>query len=109
MPQIGEKTLDASLRELENRGLIERKLIKIVQWNNAKVRGIKITSQGMEYNNSLYTPSHLSIMRGFEERIDELQSKIMTLSLQEDGAKAPVPSVPTQKSCLSKKSETNSS
>jgi len=75
LPQIGEKTLEASLRELEYRGLIEKSIVKVPQWRNARVRGIKITSAGMEYNSSLYSPSHLSIMNALQERITELENE----------------------------------
>jgi len=73
MPQIGQKTLEASLKELENKGLIDKNIVKVPNWNNARVRGIKISSEGMEYNGSLYSPSHLAITNAFQERIKELE------------------------------------
>ena len=75
MPQIGEKTLDASLRELEKKGLIGRKIVKIAHWENARVRGIKISLEGMEYNSSLYAPSHQAIIEIYQNRIDELEKR----------------------------------
>ena len=75
MPQIGEKTLEASLRELEYRGLIEKSIVKVPAWRNARVRGIKITSYGMKYNSSLYSPSHQDIISVFQERIAELEKE----------------------------------
>jgi len=76
MPQIGEKTLDASLRELEKKGLIGRKIVKIAHWGNARVRGIQITLEGMEYNSSLYAPSHQEIVKIYENRIKELEDRL---------------------------------
>jgi DNA-binding HxlR family transcriptional regulator len=73
MPQIGQKTLEASLKELENKGLIEKNVVIVPPWNNSRARGIKITSNGMEYNSSLYAPSHQAIINAYQERIDELE------------------------------------
>ena len=75
LPQIGEKTLDATLRELANKGLISRSLVTVKSWRNARVRGIKISSSGMEYNSSLYTSTHQAIVNAFQELIDELETK----------------------------------
>ena len=75
LPQIGQKTLEASLKELENKGLIDKSVVKVAIWHNVRVRGIKITFKGMEYNSSLYSPSHLSIMNAFQERIKELENE----------------------------------
>jgi len=76
LPQIGEKTLDASLRELEKKGLIRRKLVQIPSWGNARVRGIKISAEGMEYNSSLYAPTHQAILAVYQKRIDELMEQL---------------------------------
>jgi len=75
LPQIREKTLEASLQELETKGLIERKGVRVPQWRNARVRGIKITSMGMKYNGSLYTPTYQTMMNAFQERITELENR----------------------------------
>jgi hypothetical protein len=75
LPHIGEKTLSATLLELANKGLITRSLVTVAIWRNARVRGIKITSHGMEYNSSCYTPTHQAIVNAFQERIDELEAK----------------------------------
>jgi DNA-binding PadR family transcriptional regulator len=99
MPQIGQKTLEASLKELENKGLIEKNVVIVPPWNNSRARGIKITSNGMEYNSSLYAPSHQAIINAYQERIDELEKKalvsleseVMALASQNSGAKAPIP------------------
>jgi len=80
LPQIGEKTLESSLQELESKGLIEREGIRVPQWRNARVRGIKITSAGLKYNNSLYTPTYQAMMTAFQERITQLEEKIEATS-----------------------------
>ena len=56
LPQIKEKTLEASLKALKDVGLIEVKMVVVPEWNNARIRGIYITSSGMSYNSSLYLP-----------------------------------------------------
>jgi len=92
LPQIGQKTLDASLLELKNKGLIKTKLIKIASWGNVRVRGVEITVDGMEYNSSLYAPTHEAIMAVYQDRIDELMEKINILekdSILESGDLAP--------------------
>ena len=89
LPQIGEKTLDASLRELKNRDLIETKLVKIASWGNARVRGIKITPYGMEYNSSLYAPTHQAIVNAFQEEIKELKDRLEREAKSESEALTP--------------------
>ena len=56
LPQIKEKTLEASLKALKDVGLIEVKMVVVPEWKNARIRGIYITSSGMSYNSSLYLP-----------------------------------------------------
>ena len=72
LPYISEKTLEASLRALKAQGLIEVEIVTVAKWNGAKVRGIKITAKGMEYNNSLYKPSQQDIVKKMQDEIDEL-------------------------------------
>ena len=78
LPQIGVKTLDATLRELANKGLISRSLVTVKIWRNARVRGIKISSSGMEYNSSIYTPTHQAIVNVCYERIAERSKRKST-------------------------------
>ncbi len=84
LPQIGAKTLDASLLELANKGLITRSLVTVKIWRNARVRGIKITSDGMEYNSSMYTPTHQAIVNVCQERIAELEEENRALKAKEE-------------------------
>ena len=76
LPQIGQKTLEASLKELREKGLIESNLVIVPNWGYKKMRGIIITPLGMEYNSSLYTPSHQEIIKSYEQRIKELEEKL---------------------------------
>jgi hypothetical protein len=69
LPHIGEKTLSGTLLELANKGLITRSLVTVAIWRNARVRGIKITSNGMEYNSSCYTPTHNAIKLSLKKSI----------------------------------------
>ena len=79
MPRIGLKTLEASLKELEDKGLIEKNVVQVPIWKNARVRGIKITSNGMKYNSSIYTSSHLAMMDTFQKRVEELENELAKL------------------------------
>ena len=76
LPQIGEKTLEATLKELERKSLISKRLVNVQHWGNVRVRGIKISSAGMEYNSSLYAPSHQEILKIYQNRIKELEVKL---------------------------------
>ena len=76
MPQIGEKTLEASIKELEYKGLISKTIVQVPRWRNARVRGIKISVKGMEYNNSLYAPTHQAIIDAFQQTIADLREQL---------------------------------
>ena len=70
LPQIGEKSLEASLRTLKDRNLIEVDMVSVPIWRNSKARGIKITSLGLEYNASLYKPDEKKVMKHLQVDID---------------------------------------
>ena len=82
LPYIGEKTLEASLRELKAKELIEVEIVTVTKWNGAKVRGIKITAKGMKYSNSLYKPSAQDIIDKQLEEIEELKQIIREKTAQ---------------------------
>ena len=67
LPQISEKTLEASLLALKKMELIEVDMIVMVNWNNARVRGIKITPKGMKYNSSFYSPNSTEVISNLEK------------------------------------------
>ena len=88
LPKISAKTLESSLRELKIMGLIETELIKVEKWGNAKVRGVKITEKGMNYNSSFFTPSEKKIIENLQTQLAEqkaknsqLESKLIELKL----------------------------
>ena len=53
LPHIGMKTVEASLRTLKQMELVEVEMIYHPIWKS-NVRGIRITSRGMEYGMKLY-------------------------------------------------------
>ena len=75
LPQIGEKTVEASLRTLKNMELIETDMVFHPTWK-ANVRGIKITSRGMEYAMKLYKPSEEKIKERYESEIEHYQTQL---------------------------------
>ncbi len=97
MPQITQKTLESSLRALKAVELIETDMVSVSQWNGAKVRGIKITEKGMEYNSSLYMPTAKTLLESLEEelaiqrkelenrqkRIDQLEERLKNADIKE--------------------------
>jgi hypothetical protein len=67
LPHISAKSLEAGIRNLKNMDLIEVSMVKVMQWNGAIARGIKITDKGMEYNSSFYAPHAMDFLRSMEE------------------------------------------
>jgi DNA-binding PadR family transcriptional regulator len=58
LPIIHPKTLESTLSVLNKEGFIHTKLVKSPLWNcKHKVRSIKLTEKGKEYNNTLTLPN----------------------------------------------------
>jgi hypothetical protein len=58
LPHLHIKTLEATLKALKDGGFIQTKLVKVAIWTSAnKMRAIKLTEKGREYNNKLILPS----------------------------------------------------
>jgi hypothetical protein len=58
LPHLHIKTLEATLKVLKDGGFIQTKLVKVTTWTSAnKMRAIKLTEKGKEYNNKLILPN----------------------------------------------------
>ena len=69
MPTMGKKTIEASLKVLKTLDLIECKTVEVTQWSGKpRIRGLKITAKGKEYNAKLALPNQ-------DERVIELQKE----------------------------------
>lgn len=96
LPQMGTSSLEANLRELKNMELIEVEMIKVPQWNNATVRGIKITAKGLEYNNHFIKPDEKKVIQVLQEQIEldrlkiqELEAKLKSPSKSPENSNPP--------------------
>ena len=107
LPAMGQKTIEASLKVLKDLELIECKIVEVTQWKGKpKLRGVKLTQKGKEYNAKLVLPSQDEEVKKLKLEIKELKETIKSLSVSESEASAPkkeaklkpsVPSMPTLK------------
>lgn len=81
LPQIGIKTLENTLKELEAKGLIERESVRVPKWRNATVRGIIITIAGLKYNNHYYNTDEQKIIKNLEEQLISVNKKLQDLKI----------------------------
>ena len=83
LPQMGEKTFEASFKVLKDLGLIESKLIEVKEWKGKpKLRGIKLTKKGQEYNAKLYLPTQDKEKKALEKQVKELKETIEQLEIK---------------------------
>jgi len=84
MPQIKEKTLEACIKELKELGLITTTIVTVKDWRNSpKVRGLKLTEKGKEYNKNLVLPSIDQKVRELEKENRELKETIQKLTISQ--------------------------
>jgi len=108
MPIMGKKTIEASLRVLKALNLIECKTVEVTQWiKKPRIRGIKITAKGKEYNAKLALPNQDKRVielqkenKKLKEENQELIETIKNMTVLESEASAPKekteqPSTPT--------------
>jgi hypothetical protein len=81
LPHIGMKTVEASLRTLKQMELVEVEMIYHPIWKS-NVRGIRITSRGMEYGMKLYKPSEQKIKERYESEIASYQTQLTEKNTQ---------------------------
>ena len=106
LPAMGQKTIEANLKVLKDLELIECKIVEVTQWRGKpKLRGVKLTQKGKEYNAKLVLPSQDEEVKKLKLEIKELKETIKNLSVSESEALAPkeearlkpsVPSMPTE-------------
>ena len=90
LPQIGEKTLEASLLVLKKMELIEVDTIVMVNWHNARVRGIKITSKGMKYNSSFYSPNSQEVIENLEKELHRVTNELKEIKISQENQEVQV-------------------
>ena len=90
LPQIGEKTLEASLLVLKKMELIEVDTIVMVNWHNARVRGIKITPKGMKYNSSFYSPNSQEVIENLEKELHRVTNELKEIKISQENQEVQV-------------------
>jgi len=83
LPQMGEKTFEASLKVLKDLGLIESKLVEVKEWRGKpKLRGIRLSEKGKEYNAKLILPTQDKQKKILEKEVKELKETIAQLQIK---------------------------
>lgn len=105
LPAMGQKTIEANLKVLKDLELIECKIVEVTEWRGKpKLRGVKLTQKGKEYNAKLVLPSQDKRVKELEKKIKTLEDTIKSLSVSESEDLSPkeearlkpsVPSMPT--------------
>jgi len=89
LPCLGEKTFEASLKVLKEFGLIESKIVEVTSWRGKpKLRAIRLTYKGKEYNSKLVLPSQDEKVKRLEKELKEALEK---LSLSEEKVQSEKP------------------
>jgi regulator of replication initiation timing len=80
LPIFHPKTLESAISVLNKEGFIHTKLVKSPLWNcKHKVRSIKLTEKGKEYNNTLTLPNADKEVSRLKKalKISELENKVL--------------------------------
>jgi len=109
LPQMGQKTFEASLKVLKDLELIECKLVEVKEWKGKpKLRGIKLTQKGKEYNSNLVLPTQDEKKRELEETIKKLKETIAKLETEKEQKEEPKEKTPQKETSKApKKDELN--
>ena len=76
LPEMGQKTIEANLKVLRDLGLIECKIVEVTQWRGKpKLRGMRLTEKGKEYNGHLILPNQDERVKKLEKEKKELEQK----------------------------------
>ena len=90
LPTMGKKTIEASLKILKDLELIECKIVEVIQWKGKpKLRGMRLTQKGAEYNAKLVLPSQDKKVKELEKEIRKLKETIKSLTVSKSEASAP--------------------
>ena len=77
LPAMNQKTFEASLKVLKDLELIETKIVEVKQWKGKpKLRGIRLTDKGKEYNAKLVLPSQDKEVKKLKQELKERDQKI---------------------------------
>ncbi len=77
LPAMNQKTFEASLKVLKDLELIETKIVEVKQWQGKpKLRGIRLTEKGKEYNSKLVLPSQDKEVKKLKQELKEKEEKI---------------------------------
>ena len=80
LPEMAQKTFESSLKALKDLGLIETKIVEVKQWKNKpKLRGVRLSEKGKEYNAHLSLPSSEKEVKSLKEEIKALKETIEVL------------------------------
>jgi len=97
LPAMGQKTIEANLKVLKDLGLIECKIVEVTPWKGKpKLRGVKLTQKGQEYNAKLVLPSQDEEVKRLKLEIKELKETIKNLTVSES-EELPTQEEPEQK------------
>jgi DNA-binding PadR family transcriptional regulator len=97
LPHLGIKTIEANLKALKDLKLIEIKIVEVKEWNgNPRLRGVKLTAYGEEYNNHYITPMDDKERKELKDKIKELEAQ--NKKLEEALANLQTPQDQTQNS-----------
>ena len=90
LPTMRKKTIEASLKVLKDLDLIECTIVKVTQWKGKpRLRGMKLTQKGKEYNAKLVLPPQDERVRALEKENRELRETIKDLRVSESEVSAP--------------------
>ena len=104
LPAMNQKTFEASLKVLKDLGLIDTKIVEVKQWQGKpKLRGIRLTQKGEEYNSKLVLPSQDKEVKKLKQELKERDEKIKE---QEETIKRLSVSQTVEKSSNTPKKET---
>ena len=85
LPQLGEKTFEASLKVLKELRLVECKIVEVLEWRGKpKLRGIRLTEKGKEYNAKLMLPNQDKILKKMKKELDEALKKLSISEKKEE-------------------------
>ena len=77
LPAMNQKTFEASLKVLKDLELIETKIVEVKSWDRKpKLRGIRLTDKGEEYNAKLILPSQDKEVKKLKKELKERDQKI---------------------------------
>ncbi len=104
LPKMGLKTFEASLKALKDLGLVECKIVEVKQWKGKpKVRGLRLTEKGKEYNKNIILPTQDKRVRELEKKTKELERENqklketidnLTVELEEKNGEEPQETIP---------------